>query len=171
MPKLPSVFRKKRDHKLPINSSSDHLGDASTRQCTLQVTPGGTPSWATQPWHYVFQDGDEAWALGVNGRWRLVRVIGDGFLDNIENRKQLTYNATWTNNGDTMRGTFAPGCGNIKPNTHVVRRLLFDEGPCRVERREWEEVENDYDDYYDSEAESERCTESERDQQALVSSE
>lgn len=70
-----------------------------------------------------------------------------------------------------MRGTFAPGCGNIKPNTHVVRRLLFDEGPCRVERREWEEVENDYDDYYDSEAESERCTESERDQQAFVSSE
>jgi hypothetical protein len=55
MPKLPSVFRKKRDHKLPINSSSDHLGDVSTRQCTLQVTPGGTPSWATQPWHYVFQ--------------------------------------------------------------------------------------------------------------------
>jgi hypothetical protein len=70
-----------------------------------------------------------------------------------------------------MRGTFAPGCGNIKPNTRVVRRLLFDEGPRRVEQREWEEVENDYGDYYDSEAESERCTESEGDHQALVSSE
>ena len=70
-----------------------------------------------------------------------------------------------------MRGTFAPGCGNIKPNTRVVRRLLFDEGPSRVESREWEEVENDYDDeYYDSEAESERCTESEGDHQALASS-
>lgn len=101
MPKLPSVFRRKRNHKLASNSSSDHPGDASTWQCTLQVTPGSTPSWATQPWHYVFQvsanlkyendcltrskqNGDEAWALGVNGRWRLVRVIGDGFLDNIE---------------------------------------------------------------------------------------
>jgi hypothetical protein len=70
-----------------------------------------------------------------------------------------------------MRGTFAPGCGDIKPNTRVVRRLLFDEGPNRVERREWEEVENDYDDYYGSEAESEKCAESEGDRRALVSSE
>jgi hypothetical protein len=51
MPKLPAIFRKKRGHKLPSNSSSD----LSTLPCTLQVTPGGTPSWATQPWHYVFQ--------------------------------------------------------------------------------------------------------------------
>jgi len=53
MPKLPAVFRKKRS-----NPSSDRSGepvDASTRQCTFQVTPGATPSWATQPWHYVFQ--------------------------------------------------------------------------------------------------------------------
>jgi hypothetical protein len=70
-----------------------------------------------------------------------------------------------------MRGTFAPGCGNIKPNTRIVRSLLFDEGQRRVESREWEEVENDYDDYYDSEEESERCTESEGDHQVLVSSE
>jgi hypothetical protein len=64
-----------------------------------------------------------------------------------------------------MRGTFAPGCGDIKPNTRVVRRLLFDEGPRRVERREWQEVEYDYD---DSEVESEGCEESESDHQALV---
>ena len=70
-----------------------------------------------------------------------------------------------------MRGTFAPGCGNIKPNTRAVRRLLFDEGQCRVEKREWEDVENDYDDYYGSEAESERCTEPEEDHQVSVSSE
>jgi hypothetical protein len=68
-----------------------------------------------------------------------------------------------------MRGTFAPGCGDIKPNTRIVRRLLFDEGPQRVESRDWEEVENDYDDYYDSETESENCTECEGDHQALVS--
>jgi hypothetical protein len=64
-----------------------------------------------------------------------------------------------------MRGTFAPGCGNIKPNTRVVRRLLFDEGPRHVETREWEEVRYDYDDDddYESGGESERCTESEVD--------
>jgi hypothetical protein len=65
-----------------------------------------------------------------------------------------------------MRGTFAPGCGNIKPNTRAVRRLLFDEGPRREERREWEEVENDCD---DSEVEFEGCKESESDRQALLS--
>lgn len=71
-----------------------------------------------------------------------------------------------------MRGTFAPGCGNIKPNTRVIRRLLCDEGSRHVERREWEVVECDYDDCYDSEEESERCTESEGDRhQALASSE
>jgi hypothetical protein len=99
MPNIPAVFRKKRDHK---SDSSGEPVDAPTQQYTLPVTPGSTPSWATQPWPYVFQvsaflksemdylaypieqDGDEAWALGVNGRWRLVRVIGDGFLENIE---------------------------------------------------------------------------------------
>jgi hypothetical protein len=64
-----------------------------------------------------------------------------------------------------MRGTFAPGCGNIKPNTRAVRRLLFDEGPRRVERKEWEEVEYDYD---DSEVESEGGEESESDHQVLI---
>ena len=53
MPHLPAVFRKKRDRKLP--SSSTEQVDVSARQCTLQVTPGGTPSWASQPWHYVFR--------------------------------------------------------------------------------------------------------------------
>ena len=58
MPSLPAVFRKKRDHKLPSNSLSGHSSEqveTSARQITLQVTPGGTPSWASQPWHYVFQ--------------------------------------------------------------------------------------------------------------------
>ena len=36
-----------------------------------------------------------------------------------------------------MRGTFAPGCGNIKPNTLAIRRLLIDEGLRYVERRDW----------------------------------
>ena len=41
------------------------------------------------------QDGDEAWALGINGRWRLVRVIGDGFLDNIEVSNVLRQSDSW----------------------------------------------------------------------------
>jgi hypothetical protein len=45
-----------------------------------------------------------------------------------------------------MRGTFAPGCGNIKPNTVAIRRLLFDEGPHRVEKKGWYEVLRDDDD-------------------------
>ena len=37
-----------------------------------------------------------------------------------------------------MRGTFAPGCGDIKPNTLAIRRLLIDEGLRYVERRDWQ---------------------------------
>jgi hypothetical protein len=39
-----------------------------------------------------------------------------------------------------MRGTFSPGCGDIKPNTVAIRRLLFDEGPRFVERKDWQKV-------------------------------
>ena len=42
-----------------------------------------------------------------------------------------------------MRGTFAPGCGDIKPNTLAIRRLLLDEGLCRVEERDRKEFLND----------------------------
>lgn len=42
-----------------------------------------------------------------------------------------------------MRGTFAPGCGDIKPDTLAIRRLLFDEGARRVERRDWQQVLDD----------------------------
>jgi hypothetical protein len=42
-----------------------------------------------------------------------------------------------------MRGTFAPGCGDIKPNTLAIRRLLFDEGARYVERRDWQQVLDD----------------------------
>lgn len=42
-----------------------------------------------------------------------------------------------------MRGTFAPGCGDLKPNTLAIRRLLFDEGARRVERRDWQQVLDD----------------------------
>ena len=37
-----------------------------------------------------------------------------------------------------MRGTFAPGCGDIKPDTLAIRRLLVDEGLRYVERRDWQ---------------------------------
>jgi hypothetical protein len=43
-------------------------------------------------------------------------------------------------------GPEAAGCGNIKPDTRAIRRLIFDEGPRCVERREWQEVEDDYED-------------------------
>lgn len=36
-----------------------------------------------------------------------------------------------------MRGTFAPGCGDLKPNTFAIRSLLIDEGLRFVERRDW----------------------------------
>lgn len=110
----------------------------------------------------VVQGGDIAWALGGNGRWRLVTVVGDGFMEEIEvrtsikitgltkftlanyqNRKQIAYNVTWANGGVTMRGTFAPGCGDLKPNTLAIRRLLFDEGARRVERKDWQQVLDD----------------------------
>ena len=64
-------------------------------------------------------------------------------LVDYQNRKQIAYNVTWTNGGVTMRGTFAPGCGDIKPNTLAIRRLLFDEGARHVERRDWQKVLDD----------------------------
>ena len=54
---------------------------------------------------------------------------------NLQNRKQIAYNATWTTDGVTMRGTSSPGCGYIKPNTLAIRRLHLDEGIRRVEER------------------------------------
>jgi hypothetical protein len=48
--------------------------------------------------------------------------------------------------GTIMRGTFAPACGDIKPNTLAIRRLLFDEGQRYVEERDWEELLNDEED-------------------------
>ena len=53
MPYLPALFKKKRDHKL--SDRSGEQVETSARQISLQVTPGGTPSYASQPWHYVFQ--------------------------------------------------------------------------------------------------------------------
>jgi hypothetical protein len=64
-------------------------------------------------------------------------------LVGYQNRKQIAYSVTWTSGGVTMRGTFAPGCGDIKPNTLAIRRLLFDEGACHVERRDWQQVLDD----------------------------
>jgi hypothetical protein len=58
------------------------------------------------------------WALGENGRWRLVKVIVDDFPENIDevciltaqlyylqNRKELTYNASRTNIGEQQEGS------------------------------------------------------------------
>ncbi|KAH9069644.1 hypothetical protein EDB83DRAFT_442879 [Lactarius deliciosus] len=149
LPLIGAIFRRKRDHAQAnglTSVSSNESTEAHTLPYFLEgplITPGGTPGWATQPWHYVFNDGDIAWALGGNGRWRLVTVVGNGFIEEIENRKQIAYHVTWASGGVTMRGTFAPGCGDIKPNTLAIRRLLYDEGVRRVERRDWEQVLDD----------------------------
>ncbi|KAI9434115.1 hypothetical protein BJY52DRAFT_785736 [Lactarius psammicola] len=149
LPLIGAIFRRKRDPARTnglASVSSNESADAPTLPYFLEgpiIIPGGTPGWANQPWHYVFKDGDIAWALGGNGRWRLVTVIGDGFIEEIENRKQIAYNVTWASGEVTMRGTFAPGCGDIKPNTLAIRRLLFDEGVRRVERRDWQQVLDD----------------------------
>lgn len=63
----------------------------------------------------------------------------------MQDRKQIAYNVTWASDGAIMRGTFAPGCGDIKPDTLAIRRLLIDEGSRCVERRDWQ-VLNDEDD-------------------------
>ncbi|KAI0271307.1 hypothetical protein BC834DRAFT_841010 [Gloeopeniophorella convolvens] len=104
------------------------------------VMPDGSPGWASQPWNCTFQNGDTAWALGGNGRWRLVNVIGSSFMEDVEGRTQVAYTAIWTKDGQAMRGTFAPGCGDIKPNTAAVRRLLHDEGARCVESEDWAAV-------------------------------
>jgi len=52
---------------------------------------------------------------------------------------------TWKSDGATIRGTFAPGCGNIKPDTLAVRSLLLDEGLRYVERRDWQALDEDED--------------------------
>jgi hypothetical protein len=44
-----------------------------------------------------------------------------------------------------MRGTFAPGCGDIKPDTLAIRRLLVDEGSRCVERRDWQVLNEEED--------------------------
>ncbi|KAH9979205.1 hypothetical protein BJV74DRAFT_131215 [Russula compacta] len=149
LPCLAAVFRRRNGFTPPSRSLSDSSSEsveASTVPYILDgplFAPSSTPSCASQPWHYVFHDGNMAWALGGNGRWRLVTVIGDGFVEEIDNRKQIAYNATWTSDGVTMRGTFAPGCGDIKPNTPAIRRLLLDEEIRRVEERDRKELLND----------------------------
>jgi hypothetical protein len=44
-----------------------------------------------------------------------------------------------------MRGTFSPGCGDLKPNTLAIRRLLLDEGSRCVERKEWQLIKDEED--------------------------
>ncbi|KAF8261174.1 hypothetical protein EI94DRAFT_825567 [Lactarius quietus] len=146
LPSIGAIFRRRRNPAQPnvlASTCSDESAKAQNLPFSFEgplITPGSTPRWANQPWHYVFNDGDIAWALGGNGRWRLVTVVGDSFIEEIENRKQIAYNATWSSGGATMRGTFAPGCGDIKPNTLAIRQLLFDEGARHVERRDWQRV-------------------------------
>ena len=88
--------------------------------------------------------GDRGRFCGRNrGEKSMIFIRLSNSLVDYQNRKQIAYKVTWTNGGVTMRGTFAPGCGDIKPNTLAIRRLLFDEGARRVERRDWQQVLDD----------------------------
>ncbi|KAA1476301.1 hypothetical protein DENSPDRAFT_853582 [Dentipellis sp. KUC8613] len=89
--------------------------------------PAAHPSWAAQPWPYIFRTGDRAWALSGNGRWRRVTVLDDGEQEEIDGRPLITYTATWTHDGLTFRGAFAPAAGTLKPDTARVRGLIEDE--------------------------------------------
>jgi hypothetical protein len=62
-----------------------------------------------------------------------------------------------------MRGTFAPGCGDIKPNTLAIRSLLVDEGLRFVERRDWHVLNEEE----DREVESVQDKSSEGDDQSV----
>ena len=61
-----------------------------------------------------------------------------------------------------MRGTFSPGCGDIKPDTLAIRRLLVDEGLRYVERRDWQVLNEEE----DREVESVQDKKSESDDQS-----
>jgi hypothetical protein len=57
LPRLPIAIRRKRELTSWSASSSESV-EASTRPYILEnplITPGGTPGWASQPWHYVFK--------------------------------------------------------------------------------------------------------------------
>jgi hypothetical protein len=66
-----------------------------------------------------------------------------------------------------MRGTFAPGSGDIKPNTLAIRELLIDEGLRFVERRDWQALNEEEDrEVEDTEVESVQDKRSESDDQS-----
>jgi hypothetical protein len=60
LPFFGAVFRRKRDPAKAnglASVSSNESAEAHTLPYFLEgplMTPGGTPGWANQPWHYVF---------------------------------------------------------------------------------------------------------------------
>ncbi|KAH7923383.1 hypothetical protein BV22DRAFT_1130704 [Leucogyrophana mollusca] len=85
------------------------------------------PLSSDQPWPYRFQTGDVAWAKGGNGKWRRATLLDDGSVDNYDGCIVPVFSARWRNDGLSIRGTFSPLAGDIKPDTEVIRRLLRDE--------------------------------------------
>ncbi len=60
LPWISAIFRRKREPAQAnglASSSSSESAEESTLPYFVEgslITPGGTPGWATQPWHYVF---------------------------------------------------------------------------------------------------------------------
>jgi len=93
-----------------------------------------------QPWPFVFLPGDRAWAKGINGKWRRVRILDAGQPENRENQFVLRYTASWTHEGVVFTKLFCPVEGNLKPDIPLVRRILFEEGVCFQSTR-WQDEE------------------------------
>jgi hypothetical protein len=54
--------------------------------------------------------------LGGNGIWRLLTVVRDGFLEEIEVTMLSAaghISVTWKSDDSTISGTFTPGCGTL----------------------------------------------------------
>lgn len=60
-PLINAFFRRKRDPAQANGSASitsNESSEASVQPYFLEgplITPGNTPGWASQPWHYVFK--------------------------------------------------------------------------------------------------------------------
>ncbi|KAI0321061.1 hypothetical protein OF83DRAFT_1168749 [Amylostereum chailletii] len=115
--------------QLPRTSSSSN-GTSSTSSSSPYVDSDMVliiekePTLARQPWPYVLQKGQFAWARGGNKIWRLVLVLDVGSQDIIDEQEHIVYTVGWICDGFTLRGTFSPMIGDIKPDEPDIETLI-----------------------------------------------
>ncbi|KAI0041282.1 hypothetical protein FA95DRAFT_1576452 [Auriscalpium vulgare] len=154
-------------HEIPSHAPTVTV-EAKPNHILHDVTALPSPQWAQQPWHYIFrvrpsillailihalklaparrfQKGDSAWARSIKGCWRLVTICDDGAVEIIDSRRHTVYTATWLREGFTLRGSFSPESGDIKPDTNVVRGLIEEEGRAKVDEDAWAGITGDKD--------------------------